>query len=56
MKNPNISWIETQKIQKNAGADKKTATQLGGCNMKICFVLKVVIPLLRVRGLVRVRQ
>ena len=43
-------------IKKNAGSDKKTATQLGGCNMKICFVLKVVIPLLRVRGLVRVRQ
>lgn len=36
MRNPNISWIETQKYQKNAGSDKKrTATQLGGCIMKI---------------------
>ena len=43
------------KKYKKCKVRQKTATQLGGCNMKICFVLKVVIPLLLVLGLVRVR-
>jgi hypothetical protein len=29
-----------KKSKKMQGQTKKTATQLGGCNMKICFVLK----------------
>ena len=43
------------KIIKNR-QDKRTATRKGGCVMRIvlCFVLKVVIPLLLVLLLVRV--
>ena len=29
-----------KKYKKMQGQTKKTATQLGGCDMKICFVLK----------------
>ena len=56
MRNPNISWIETQKsIKKNAGLDKKQPPNWAAAYEDSYLYRKVVIPLLRVLLLVRAR-